>query len=184
MDDDAALLTYAEIAVAFAGFAALVTAFRRGGTAGVERPLAARLRGMIEVALLAGLFSIVALSIRAFGVADETAWRVSSGLLAVAYFVSHLVWFSRGRRMNRAGIEYGGRPIRSFYYALGAASIASLVANALGAFPSATGPVFLSNLGALLFLAGVLFIRLVAGIIPEDAVADGAAQQRDETGVE
>ena len=84
MDHDGILLTYLEVGVAFAGFAALITVIRHEGSAEVELHLARRLRGMVEMALMVALFSTIALSIRSFGVSDETTWRVCSGLLAVA----------------------------------------------------------------------------------------------------
>jgi hypothetical protein len=175
MDYNGTLLTYTEVAVTFTGFAALVTVIRRRGSAEVRPQLARRLRAMIENSLLVALFSIIALSIRAFGVSDETTWRICSGLLAVAWSAELVFALSQARRMEEAGIQWGSAPYRYFHYTILAASLASLVGNSLGVFSSAAGPVFLSNLGVLLFLAGVFFYRLVMVIVPEGPPPDRAA---------
>ena len=172
MNYDEALLAYIQVAVAFAGFSALVTAFQRQ-TADRNPHLAVRLRGMVEVALLVALFSILPLSIRKFPVLDETVWRFCSGLLTVAWSTVFLLTMSRARRAERAGFRMGSAPYVYFLYSIAATSAGSLAANALGVFTSVSGAVYLSNLGVLLFVSGVWFIRLIAGIVPSDPPSDG-----------
>jgi hypothetical protein len=175
MDQDAVLLTYMEVGVAFAGFAALVTVIRRRDAMEPTPVLTRRLRAMVEDALLVVVFAVLALSIRAFGVREEVVWRICSGLLAVVWSAEMFFGASRGRRMDRAGIRWGSEPYRYFIYSVTVAPILGLSANALGAFPSFSGPVFLSGLGVLLFLSTLFFIRLVAAIVPEKPPSDGAA---------
>ena len=53
MNYDEALFTYIEVSVAFAGFAALVTAIRDHASGKTDPHLWVRLRGMVELALWA-----------------------------------------------------------------------------------------------------------------------------------
>ena len=77
--------------------------------------------------------------------------------------------------MDQAGIRWGSAPLRYFAFSLSVAANASLVANFLGVFSSAAGPVFLSNLGLMLLVAGLLFIRLIVEIIPEEPTSHSYA---------
>ena len=174
MNYDEALLTYIEVSVALAGFSALVTAIRDRGVE-TNPHLWVRLRSMIEVALLVAAFSAGALSIRAFGVADETAWRICSGLLSVAWAAEFLCVMTRAQRLHRAGFPFGSKPYRYFLYSIAVLSAASLATNAFGWWSSSAGAVYFTNLGLLLLVAGVWFIRLVAGVVPDAPPSNGAA---------
>lgn len=175
MNYDEVLLTYVEVAVAFAGFAALVTAIRDRGPGAANPHLWVRLRGMVELALLVAAFSVGALSIRAFGVADETVWRICSGCLAAAWPAQFLLVILRARRLHRAGFPFGSMLYRCFLYSIALLSTAWLATNALGCWPSSSGAVYIANLGLLLFVSGVWFIRLVAGILPGGSPPNRAA---------
>jgi len=174
MNYDEALLTYIEVAVAFAGFSALVTAIRDRGVE-TNPHLWVRLRSMVEVALMVAAFSMGAISIRAFGVADETAWRVCSGLLSVAWAAEFLFVVTRALRLHRAGFPFGSKPYRYFLYSIALLSAASLATNALGWWSSSAGAVYFTDLGLLLLIAGIWFIRLVAGIVSGGPPSNGAA---------
>src|SRR5262245_44435010 len=117
MNYDEALLTYIEVAVAFAGFSALVTAIRDRGVE-TNPHLWVRLRSMVELALLVAAFSVGAISIRAFGVPDGTAWRICSGFLAVAWAAQFLSVVVRAQRLHRAGFPFGSRPYRYFLFSI------------------------------------------------------------------
>ena len=175
MNYDDALLTYVEVAVAFAGFAALVTAVRDHASGETNPHLWVRLRGMVETALLVAAFSVGAICIRAFGVADDPAWRFCSGLLAAAWLAQFLLVMARAQRLRRAGHPFGSRFYRYFLYSIALLTTAILAANALGWWPSSAGAVYFTSLGMLLLVAGVWFIRLVAGIIPGGPPPNGAA---------
>lgn len=175
MSYDETLLTYIEVAVAFAGFAALVTAIRDRASGEPNPHLWVRLRGMVELSLLVAAFSVGAISIRAFGVADETMWRICSGCLAAAWSAQFLFVVIRAQRLHRAGFPFGSKLYRYFLYSIALLSTASLATNALGWWSSFSGAVYITNLGLLLFVAGVWFIRLVAGVLPGGSPPNGAA---------
>jgi len=175
MNYDEALLTYIEVAVAFAGFAALVTAIRDHASGETNPHLWVRLRGMVELALVVAAFSGGAVSLRAFGVPDETVWRICSGVLAVAWPAQFLYLVARAQRLHRAGYPFASRAYRSYLYSIALLTTASLATNALGWWSSSAGAVYFTNLGLLLLVAGVWFIRLVAGIVPGGPPTKGAA---------
>ena len=176
MNYDEALFTYIEVSVAFAGFAALVTAIRDHASGKTDPHLWVRLRGMVELALLVAAFSVSAISIRAFGVPDDTTWRICSGLLAAAWITQFLFVVARARRLHRLGYPFGSRPYRCFLYSVALLSVASLVINALGWWSSFAGAVYYTNLGVLLGVAGIWFVRLVVGIVPGGPPQNGGSQ--------
>lgn len=175
MDYDEVLLTYIEVAVAFAGFAALVTAIRDRGPGEANPHLWVRLRGMVELALLVAAFSVCALSLRAFEVANEMVWRICSACLAPAWSAQFLFVIQRARRLHRAGFPFGSKAYRYLLYSIALLTTASLAANALGWWSSSSGAVYITDLGLLLFVSGIWFIRLVTGIVPDGSPPSGTA---------
>jgi Zn-dependent protease len=69
------LLTTAEIAVAFAGFAGLISVIGRG-SASDPRRAAILLRFALEVSLFVVAFSLIPLLPLNYGVATESLWRI------------------------------------------------------------------------------------------------------------
>ena len=83
--DEAELLpTIAEISVAFAGFASLVSVFGARSSGAHLAPNLIRLRGMIETALLVLAFSLVPYLPYKFGMSSEASWRVAAVVFALA----------------------------------------------------------------------------------------------------
>ncbi len=78
------LLTTAEIAVAFAGFASLVTILGRRSSRVDPRIIAMRFRGMLTNSLLVVAFSMIPLLLFRYGLRETAVWRISSVLLALA----------------------------------------------------------------------------------------------------
>jgi len=78
------LPTLAEIAIAFAGFASLVSIL--GGRSSGERLVAnlLRLRGMLQSAMMVLAFSLAPFLPAKFGVSDDMSWRIAGALFALA----------------------------------------------------------------------------------------------------
>jgi len=78
------LPTLAEIAVAFAGFASLVSIL--GGRSSGERLVAnlVRLRGMLQSAILVLAFSLAPFVPAKFGISEEVCWRAVGAVFALA----------------------------------------------------------------------------------------------------
>ena len=99
----------AELAVAFAGFASLVSII--GSRRGRDAPEidAGRIRGMLEASLLVAAFAIIPILAHEAGLSILVAWRVSAGLFAVS--VSIIV-VRQTRRVTRSLRSFTYRPSR------------------------------------------------------------------------
>lgn len=86
-----ALFTLAEIAIALAGFSAVVVIFRRDPAYRWRRSDANRFHGMVFHALAATLFCFVPVILQDLGVAAALAWRLGCGALAVITALQILV---------------------------------------------------------------------------------------------
>lgn len=78
------LQTSAIVSVAMADFSGLISALAR-----FDLPAEAclhRVRSMLEACLFALVFSLLPLLPVAFGVSEETTWRLSSALLGLGFF--------------------------------------------------------------------------------------------------
>jgi hypothetical protein len=155
------LLTTAEIAVAFAGFAGLISVIGRG-SASDPRRAAFLLRFALEVALFVVAFSLIPLLPLNYGLATESSWRLSSLLFVVA---SQMASVAMSLRYRRAEIAISV-PITATVVVLSVGADLLLLANALGTFGSAAFPVYLTGLFANLALAGFYFLLVVGSVFP------------------
>ncbi len=94
MQDSDLLLTIAEVAVAFAGFASLVSILGQRSSQDDLYVSSVRMRAMVLYSLLVVAFSLSPFVFNRYGLQDETVWRVSSALFAIAV-VAVEVWLIR-----------------------------------------------------------------------------------------
>lgn len=82
------LLTIAEVAATFAGFAALVTLFARRRVAGAAVHDLLRLRLVIGASVVAVMAALFPVALEGYGLSATLTWRVSAGVfLLLIYFV-------------------------------------------------------------------------------------------------
>jgi hypothetical protein len=155
------LLTTAEISVAFAGFAGLISVIGRG-SASDPRRAAVLLRFALEVALFVVAFSLIPLLPLNYGLAPELSWRVSSLLFVVA---SQMATVAMSMRYRRTELPLSV-PITATAVVLSLGADLLLLLNALGIFGSAAFPVYLTGLFANLGLAGFYFLLVVGSVFP------------------
>lgn len=153
------LLTIAEVAVAFAGFASVVTVFRRredGRWSGAD---AQRFQLMIGGSLSVVFFALLPFAFDFFGARPTTIWTASSALLAV--YMSATLAFYAWRGFRILGAE-GLSPRVYWPTVIGAAAATALqLLNVAGlGFAHEIGPYYLGLL-YLLIVAGVSFSRLL-----------------------
>ena len=98
MDYGGTLLTIAELAVALAGFASLVSVIARSRDNRSRAIDAFRLHTMLEMALRNAAFALAPLPFLQMLPADPNVWRVSSGL----YMISTALYMVRARRRARS----------------------------------------------------------------------------------
>ena len=166
MPDADVLLTIAEVAVAFAGFAGLVSILGRRSSRDPSVVQAARLRALIVSGLLVVAFAFVPFVPYRVGLSDLVVWRISSGLFALATAGVAWVAWDNARRVRAVGPSPRGFFSRGLVIASDlAVAGALLVANAFGAFPDHAAAVYIASLLLLLFLAGFMFANLLLSFL-------------------
>ena len=94
LQDSDLLLTIAEVAVAFAGFASLVSILGQRSAQDNFHVSSVRMRAMVLYSLLVVTFSLFPFVFNRYGLRDEAVWRVSSALFAIAVLAVE-VWLIR-----------------------------------------------------------------------------------------
>jgi len=144
------LFNVAEIAVAIAGFAAIVVIFRRRDEGTWEAYDGDRFNGMIMHALVALAFCFLPSVLAVFVDEPATLWAIASGLLSL-WTLGHVIGVLRFATTGRAG---------RIGLTLGLAVAVVLALNALGVgFHRAFAPYLLGVLWHV-FQAAILFAML------------------------
>jgi hypothetical protein len=151
MDSDRdVLLSIAEIAAAFAGFAALAGVIGRRSAESEERDFE-RLRSVVLASLVVVVALLVPIVLLRFGLSGFVAWRLASGL-ALALNILGMVQVFRGGTYTPTG------------YTLEAIMDVALMANLLALFPENMAALYLAFLVLLLCQAVVAFLGLLASL--------------------
>jgi hypothetical protein len=159
---DGFLFTAAELAVAFAGFAGLVTVLTQRLTKTQREFDVVRFRDMLLLSLIAAAFALFPTLPIAFGANEEITWRVSSGLFVVAWAGFGLQGLLAGLQLSRSGSRPFLRPLFWNNLAAYIVSVAALLLVAAGAdvVADVRAAVYLAALYVLLYLAGAYFVAL------------------------
>jgi len=164
------LLTTAEISIAFAGFASLVTLL--GRRSAEQRLLldVARLRGMIISSLLGLAFSLFPFLPHALGAAPEAVWRISSGVyfLAGGGFVWVQMRYLKQVGWTQTGSLYVNLP-------LGVLTLGLLGFNSLLDFGRFSAGIYVFGLFSCVFISGFLFFLTFLALLGFVWVPDGGS---------
>ena len=160
MQDSEILLTLAEIAVAFAGFASIAVLFRRREKGKWDPADAFRYRSMLANGLFCCVFAFLPLVLGRFELPDRLLWSICSALLLIYYVLRVSANIPVALRM--AG-QAGVRPPRDFALNLGNAAIVILLQlGNLVAVPFDRGPApYVAGVALVLVNAGTNFYNLV-----------------------
>jgi hypothetical protein len=162
------LLTIAEVAVAFAGFASLVGILGHQESADHAMVLSFRMRGMLLTSLLSVAFALVPIILGEYGLGTRAVWAVSSVLLLGSTLLYVRWMLGVFREMGRAGVKtnpFQRRVVLPVLLLSLAVLVAILVVNVLLAKPG----VFLTALAILLFQSGFAFSLIVFSFLPSGA---------------
>lgn len=160
------LLTLAEIAVAFAGFSAIVSVLGRRPGRDDPRSDSYRLRILVEVALIVVAFSLLPVILSKFETSPALLWRGSAAAFMATGILGSIVNIRRQRqfallasRSDRvtAGIAW---PLDLLQYAL-------LTLVVLGIFSEVSGAIYLAALYVNLVVGGVMFLRVSGSILAD-----------------
>ena len=162
------LLTVAELAVAFAGFASLVGILGQPHSVDAATMNAVRLRAMLESALVALIFSLVPFLPYLFGYGAQVAWRIS----ATGYVAINL---ARLWRVLRSIKDYRaiGAEIRWLAIVLSVqlVGILSLLAIVTGLAEESAAAAYVLALFMTIFASAAFFLRFAVSLL--------ASQQSD-----
>jgi len=160
------MFTVAEVAVAFAGFAGLVTVLSQRLSRTQAQFDVARFRDMLLLSLIASAFALFPVLPATFGASEEITWRVSSLLFALAWAGYGLQGLAAGVRLTRAGTRPFARPL--FWNNLAVhlpVTFALLgVAADVGFLAGVRSAVYVTALFATLYLAGAYFVALFVSL--------------------
>ena len=153
------LQTFAEIAVAFAGFASLISLLGHSSEF-IDRT---RLVGMVRTSLLATAFALFPFVPIALGMHEATTWRLSAGLLFV---VSGTHTFFTWRYLYRMWMK-GFFRVRAGYFTfpMGAVHLLLAASACLTTSPDRTAGLYVASLAGLLSISGVLFLGVFTSFV-------------------
>lgn len=156
------LLAVSEVAVAFAGFASIVTAIGKQAHSEDPRVNAGRLEIMIAVSLAAVLFSFLPFLPAKFGLVDSKVWFICS---LVMLFVAIAMTLYTKHIYKRFGLENVGARTPLPYYTMYTGIILLCLLNISGITPAASEGYYLSCLFLFLGIAGFAFSRLCRSLL-------------------
>jgi hypothetical protein len=164
MPESELLLTYAEVAVAFAGFASLVSILGQRASADHSLVLSARMRTMLVTSLLVTAFALFPLIVFRYGARPTAVWLLSTVVLLIAT-VAYLVWILRAFRSLRRHVppnRLQRRVILPVLYLTFLTLVIVLVANTMVRSPA----LYITALSLLLFQGGFAFALIVFSFLP------------------
>jgi len=163
------LLTSAEVAVTFAGFASLVAMFGSRASRDGLHIDANRLRTMVVCSLLVVALALFPFIPFRYGLPEAAVWRLSSGALLLA-----VIWLAMRVAHDYSAVRAAGIRLGLFIRVLNAGLVlgpmALAVCNLLGGSESSAPGNFLVGLLSLLALAGLQFARLIESLVLAPAV--------------
>lgn len=159
ISDEQTLLTVAEIGVAFAGFASIVTAFRHHGADDWSPQDALRFQMLIIPSLSAMLLALLPFALGYFGVQEPGLWRAASTIMG-AYVLAILALVApRAVRLVRSGALLPAVALPSLGGALVVVALQFCNATNLGVRPGIAA--YFTGLLYLLLRSAASFARLL-----------------------
>ncbi len=166
MQQNELMLTTAQIGMALAGFAGLVTLLRRPGPRSEVRLNEIRFRSMMELSLTLSAFSLLPFIPAELRLSETSSWRIASTLYSAAAFAFLAHSLRRNRDMMGRVLIAGG--VTTALLAVCVAVWLGLLLNALGTFPGLESGVYFTALFLHFLAAAFFFIRLLYGAFPRE----------------
>lgn len=153
------LLTFAEIAVAFAGFAALAGVIGRSRNRDSAQLDIEKLRGVIYGSLLIVVTAMLPVVVAKYLVLESAVWRISSVITLLLNWIGIVVvWRHAHRSVARAADD---KLTTWTLFTLEVALELPLIANALGLFSAYAPAFYFTYLIVGICSTAFLFLRLV-----------------------
>jgi hypothetical protein len=161
------LFTIAEIAVALAGFSAVIGVLGSRADRSDAQVDALRLQAMLESSLMVAFFALVPVLVTRFGVGTPSSWRISSVLFLL--FAIPLEFLALSRTKNMRDMTLARFNINTVNWCLSLGADLIMLVVLLGLVGSHAGAFYLLAILALLTMSGLLFIQFAAStFVPRD----------------
>jgi len=160
MEPSEALSTAAQVAVALAGFAGVVVAFRSGSVHEWSKIDKFRLQLLLTNSAIPLTLCMVGQLLLAANIAPAAIWRWGSGFAALLLFPMATVYLRTFRSFSPAELESVGRSTSIFYAGAAIGSVVTVLQLFNVAMLNAFWPFFLAIV-SLVLASLVQFIRLV-----------------------
>ena len=157
MEPGDTLLTIAEIAIALAGFASLISVIGRRTSEHARATGSLRLRLMLEVSFRNAAFALLPLPFIGLGPSDETLWRTFSGIYLVVTTI-HVTMRVRSAEADSERL-LGSPSLIVFGF-----TVVASVANVLGLGGEHAFSLYLTNILLGLGSGGLMFLSVAATI--------------------
>jgi hypothetical protein len=155
------LLTYAQVSIAFAGFAGVIGAFSRFRVD--QRVVAFRVRGMVSIGLTALIVSLAPTAPGLFNLEEALCWRIAAGGFAVLATLLFVVLLRQVLPLFRAGL-LRTQAINVVWYSLAAIMIAMMAGIAAGRFAGAAPGLYFLALFFMLILCVYNFLMMILAV--------------------
>jgi hypothetical protein len=157
------LYAVAQVGATYAGFSTLVAVVAYKGETG---PIPARIYYMLLLSLMVVLASFLPLLVQYFGLIQESAWRIASGVYAVAWG-SYWVNAIRTIRSRFGSIEGLSFLNRFNTYVVHPVSVSVLVLGFIGAWGGQVSAVYATTLFVMLYMSAYLFFQIVMSFLKD-----------------
>lgn len=157
------LFAVAQVGATYAGFSTLVAVVAYKGETG---PIPARIYYMLLLSLLVVLASFLPLLIQYFAFTPESAWRIASGLYALAW-ASYWINAIRSIKSRFGSIQRLSFLNKFNTYVVHPASIAALVLGSIGALGGRVGATYATTLFVMLYMSAYLFFQIVISFLKD-----------------
>ena len=161
MEHGDTLLTIAEIAIALAGFASLISVIGRRSSDTARATGSLRLRLMLEVSFRNAAFALLPLPFVQIAPSDPMLWRIFSGLYLIVTTIHVAIRL-------RPGDADGERLLAFPSLILFGITVLASVANVLGLGGAYAFSLYLTNILLGLGSAGLMFLSVAATVFEVD----------------
>lgn len=162
------LILICELAAAFAGFTAIVSALDSGSDTPRRYLIGYRLRQMLELSLLTIAGGVLPYLLGQLGVGGQGVWRVAAGIMAASGLLVLRMQASRGLREEMRRVPDYSLKMALFLLFLGLATVLSFALSVVAVIGPQAG--YVLGVTILLAVAGLQFLRTCTTILrsPDD----------------
>jgi hypothetical protein len=162
------LVLYAEVAVGFTGFAAIVSALGVAPSGADMRLDRLRLRNLVEIGVTVVLTSMLPLLLQQTSGGDRWAWRLSAATLTAFVLVLFFIQVRRNRHADVSNLS-GYSVVGSIaIYVMGIVGLGILILGQVAPALVSLEVAYATALFLMLAILGLYFVRIAASLLTHD----------------